>query len=400
MKNQIQRPLASGAISKLASPETNGVKRGIANGCSDIVESSNGTAANAPNGRAPQKRGSSNKPNSVNGTYSSDEQGQAQSRNNRRHLLLDERPLVLLPSLAKAVGVDGALVLQQLHYYLVAPKCGRVIDGKRWIYNTYEQWQAHDFPLWSTRTLRRTFTALETRGLVVSRQPETRADGSSNRRKYYRIDYEQLNKVVAAFPSQAANLAAFDAPLLAASRTETSTETTKRPKGNAPRAASFGSLRFPKSVEEITEALQAEGIKIPSAFVQRFFTDMQASKWTIRRVPVRKWLATLEGRWEKNEAHWSTDESWRAGKMPLRRMRIEGLERLRERIVDESNDLFRSDPVGSKERRRELARHIKDVETTWERKTKRSAEELKLKYAASRSVGEHEAVRNKPIFPW
>ena len=33
-------------------------------------------------------------------------------------MLLDERPLVLLPSLAMAVGVNEAIVIQQLHFYL------------------------------------------------------------------------------------------------------------------------------------------------------------------------------------------------------------------------------------------------------------------------------------------
>ena len=156
--------------------------------------------------------------------------------------MLDEPPLVLLPSLSRAIGVDQAVVLQQLHFHLVNPKCGRVIDGRRWIYNSYDEWQAHDFRFWSTRTLRRTFTALEKLGLVMSRQPETRADGSSNRRKYYRIDYEQFNKMVAAFPSQPANLAASEPANLAASRTKTSTKTTKndisaKPLGNSTNGA-------------------------------------------------------------------------------------------------------------------------------------------------------------------
>jgi hypothetical protein len=324
----------------------------------------------------------------------------AQAQSSGSHLLLDEKLLVLQPSVAKAVGSDQAIVLQQLHFHLVNPKCGRVIGGKRWIYNSYEKWQEHDLPFWPSIKIKRIFLRLERQGLVISCQPETRADGSSNRRKYYRIDYEQFNKLVAAFPSQRIKMIPSDGVKMIPSIPETSTETTKRPKGNAPLAASFVSLSFPQSAEEITKTLQAKGLKIPLVFVQRFFADMQSSKWTIRRDPVRNWLATLQARWKKNKAHWSTDEPWRAGKMPLRRMRIEGLERLRERIVDESNKLFRTDPVDSKERRRELASHIKDVEAAWERKTKRSAEELGLKRAARQSVREHEAVKDKPIFPF
>ena len=86
-------------------------------------------------------------------------QAQAQLRNGKfrksSRVLLDERPLVLLPSLAKAVGVDAAIVIQQLHFDLTSPHSGRVVDGERWIFNTYEEWQKNDFQFWSTRHIRR-----------------------------------------------------------------------------------------------------------------------------------------------------------------------------------------------------------------------------------------------------
>src|SRR5260370_42640619 len=82
-------------------------------------------------------------------------------RSNR--VLLNERPLVLLPSLAKAVGVNGAIVIQQVHFYLVDPNNGRIHDGEHWIFNSYEQWQRNDFPFWSPITIRRIFCDLEKR---------------------------------------------------------------------------------------------------------------------------------------------------------------------------------------------------------------------------------------------
>jgi hypothetical protein len=105
---------------------------------------------------------------------------------------------VLLPSLAKAVGVDGAIVLQQLHYYLVNPRCGREHDGYRWIFNTYDEWQKNDFQFWPAYRVGQIFRRLERRGLLISCQPESYADGVGNRRKYYRINYEQLEKIVTA----------------------------------------------------------------------------------------------------------------------------------------------------------------------------------------------------------
>jgi hypothetical protein len=84
------------------------------------------------------------------------------------------------------VGAGEAIVMQQLHYHAADPNNGRAYDGEQWIYKSYEDWQKTDFRFWSTRTIRRLFRNLEEKKLVVSCQPE----GSRNRRKYYRIDYE------------------------------------------------------------------------------------------------------------------------------------------------------------------------------------------------------------------
>jgi len=78
-------------------------------------------------------------------------------------LLFDEHPLVILPRLAVLIGLNEAIVLQQLHYWLSGDKFGKtygeVHDGRRWVYNTYEQWQ-EQFPFWSMMTVRRTLTSL------------------------------------------------------------------------------------------------------------------------------------------------------------------------------------------------------------------------------------------------
>lgn len=72
-------------------------------------------------------------------------------------LLFDEYPLIILPRLAVLVGLNEAIVLQQLNYWL--QKSNHVHDGKRWIYNTYEQWQ-EQFLFWSIPTIKRAFTVL------------------------------------------------------------------------------------------------------------------------------------------------------------------------------------------------------------------------------------------------
>ena len=52
--------------------------------------------------------------------------------------LINEPPLVLLPSLATAIGLNEALMLQQIQYWL--SRSDKEIDGRYWIYNTYEAW--------------------------------------------------------------------------------------------------------------------------------------------------------------------------------------------------------------------------------------------------------------------
>ena len=68
---------------------------------------------------------------------------------------------MLLPSLAKAIGINGAIVLQQLHFHLANRDNGRVHAGQRWIYKTYEDWQKDDFPFWNVFKIQRVFLDLE-----------------------------------------------------------------------------------------------------------------------------------------------------------------------------------------------------------------------------------------------
>jgi len=106
---------------------------------------------------------------------------------NRPTLLLQERPLIVLPQLACAVGLNEAIVLQQLHYWLI--ESGTTYGDRRWVYNSYEQWQVDNFPFWSLPTIRRVFGALERDGLVSSRvEYDRRYQGS--RRKWYTINYD------------------------------------------------------------------------------------------------------------------------------------------------------------------------------------------------------------------
>ncbi len=103
-------------------------------------------------------------------------------------LLINEPPLLVLPSLAKAIGLNDAIITQQLHYWLENPKAGVEREGFKWIFNTYDEWQ-ENFPFWSVSTIKRTFLDLEEKGVVISAQMDAK---SRDMRKYYRLNYEKL----------------------------------------------------------------------------------------------------------------------------------------------------------------------------------------------------------------
>jgi hypothetical protein len=153
-------------------------------------------------------------------------------------LLLDERPLMVLPKLATMIGLHEAIVLQQIHFLLQMESSGRVIDGEKWVWNTLESWQREHFPFLSLRTLRRAIDSLERFGLLVSCQP----DGRVSRRKYYRINYKSLPASSQYGQNGQMNMVKLDRLELAimdSSYTETTSETptettsTKESKGTA-----------------------------------------------------------------------------------------------------------------------------------------------------------------------
>jgi hypothetical protein len=228
-----------------------------------------------------------------------------ESRNSKR-VLLNERPLVLLPSLAKSVGVSAAIAVQQLHFYLADPRNGNMHEGKQWIFKTYEDWERDDFPFWSPRTIRRTFSGLEKKGLIVSCQPE----GRRSRRKHYRIDYDKLEAAVAktANPSGARTRSGQSGRMEevksgASLKTET---TTEKRKGEGRLAQElqdrpplfYPKIRYPYSEDEMYGMLEKLGIEIDPDHDGNFFKQMEYNDWTINGEPIWDWPAVYKARLE------------------------------------------------------------------------------------------------------
>ncbi|WP_161983765.1 hypothetical protein [Escherichia albertii] len=101
-------------------------------------------------------------------------------------LLFAERPLVINTHLAMKIGLNEAIVLQQLHYWLRDTSSGMECGGVRWIYNTTEQW-LEQFPFWSESTLKRAFASLKTLGLLRCEKLNKSKRDMTN---FYTINYE------------------------------------------------------------------------------------------------------------------------------------------------------------------------------------------------------------------
>ena len=106
------------------------------------------------------------------------------------NLLLNERPLVVLPRLAEALGsVDKAIILQQLNYWVKKSK--NYHDGRPWVYNSMDSW-AKQFPwIKSKTTIKKHFKDLKKLGLVLTGNFN---QYSFDRTTWYTIDYEAFEK--------------------------------------------------------------------------------------------------------------------------------------------------------------------------------------------------------------
>ena len=101
-------------------------------------------------------------------------------------LLISEPPLQVLPSLAVKIGLNEAIILQQVHYWLL--KSNNIRDGYKWVYNSYSEWNKQ-FPCFSRNTMIRALNSLEKQGLLITANYNK---AGFDKTKWYRIDYEKL----------------------------------------------------------------------------------------------------------------------------------------------------------------------------------------------------------------
>ena len=113
-------------------------------------------------------------------------------------LLFKEEPLVINKPAVRVLGLNEAIVVQQIHYWLDINRKAKINfhDGRTWTYNTYENWVEKNFDFWSVPTLKRIFKNLFDKEILLK--------GNYNSRKYDRtlwvtINYEKLDELLMDF---------------------------------------------------------------------------------------------------------------------------------------------------------------------------------------------------------
>ena len=108
--------------------------------------------------------------------------------------LFDEQPILANKALARELGLNEALVMQQINYWIeINKRSGKNYhDGKYWTYNSIRAWQENDFDYMSIDTVKRTFTKLAKAGyLLVGNYNKDPRDKT----KWYTINNDKLEEL-------------------------------------------------------------------------------------------------------------------------------------------------------------------------------------------------------------
>jgi len=150
----------------------------------------------------------------------------------KHKLLFDTVPLVILPKLAVAIGLNESIVLQQIHYWLRHNKAKDINfhDGRYWTYNSVEKWTRENFPWWSGDTVKRTLASLrkpdEKRGRGPLLLTANYNKAGFDKTLWYSIDYDEFDCVVGGMPQALGQNAPMEEGKMPQPIPETNTEIT------------------------------------------------------------------------------------------------------------------------------------------------------------------------------
>jgi hypothetical protein len=106
-------------------------------------------------------------------------------------LFIKEYPWVVPRSLAAAIGLNQALMLQQIHFWSEPKKNKKYSRSRYWVYYSYKEWRRH-FSFWSETDLKEILQSLEERKLVFCNLSIVSSGGP----KLYAINYNVVNALI------------------------------------------------------------------------------------------------------------------------------------------------------------------------------------------------------------
>ena len=114
---------------------------------------------------------------------------------NTSRLLFNEEPITINRLAARVLGLNEAIVIQQIHYWLEINRKAKInqYDDRTWTYNTYEKWQNENFDFWSIPTLKRIFKSLFDKEILLK--------ANYNVKKYDKtlwvsLNYDKLDEIL------------------------------------------------------------------------------------------------------------------------------------------------------------------------------------------------------------
>lgn len=117
-------------------------------------------------------------------------------------LLMTEEPLIINKKLATIIGLNEAIIVQQIEYWVnINKKANKKENYKEnffWTYNSVKKW-TEQFPFWSKETVKRTLNKLREKEILIV--------GIYNKESYdktlwYRINYFALNELEEEYDSK------------------------------------------------------------------------------------------------------------------------------------------------------------------------------------------------------
>lgn len=187
---------------------------------------------------------------------------------NSKNLLIQEYPLVVLPSLAKVIGLNKSIVLQQIHYWLQTSQ--HIYNDKKWVYNSYDEWHKQ-FTFWSIKTIKRIILSLEKDGLVIS---DNFNKLKIDRTKWYSINYDKLSSIVSNCPH-------VDEVSLTQPIPETTENTNTPPTSNDAEVSKKPTQQFKEN---------SEAYKLSSYLLQK----IRANDPNFKQPNLQKWAVTID----------------------------------------------------------------------------------------------------------